>query len=181
MVKGSGALTYQGEAAAHAREYVEGVCGIDYLATARASKVAAELRRVQARYSGPVPPAGDPLLAEWSGSSGRVLTLLGRDGPDCFFCGHRFTRDAPPTVEHLVARAHGGNNGLANSALAHPVCNSMAGAMAVVMKVSLRGKMREQGFDGRTHGQPEWWRRLYRVESERALTQEQGPTGTDGL
>lgn len=65
-----------------------------------------------------------------------------RDGDDCFFCGDPFTEENPSTIEHLLAIASGGSNGIANLALAHESCNFQAADLSVAEKVRLRDKLR---------------------------------------
>ena len=68
--------------------------------------------------------------------------LRKRDGDLCFFCGLPFTEENPPTLEHLLSIAHGGNNHLSNLVLAHGECNMKADSMPVIEKVKLRDAMR---------------------------------------
>lgn len=63
--------------------------------------------------------------------------LRKRDGDDCFYCGlEMLTHDM--TIEHVLAKKHGGNDKLANLALAHEVCNTKAGNMPIVQKITFR-------------------------------------------
>lgn len=68
--------------------------------------------------------------------------LRKRDGDRCYFCDLPFTVETPPTLEHLLSIAHGGNNHLANLALAHGDCNMRAANLSVVEKAKLRDEMR---------------------------------------
>ena len=68
--------------------------------------------------------------------------LRKRDGDGCFFCDLPFTEEAPPTLEHLLSIAHGGNNHLSNLVLAHGECNLKADSMPVIEKVKLRDVLR---------------------------------------
>ena len=68
--------------------------------------------------------------------------IINRDGDSCFYCLDPFTPADPPTIEHLLALGSGGNNVLANLALAHESCNREADCMAVAEKVRLRDKKR---------------------------------------
>lgn len=70
-----------------------------------------------------------------------VRALLVRDGEACFYC-HKPTTDDNRTVEHLVARAHGGPNHLSNMVLAHRKCNGSAGHMSVMQKIGIRERNR---------------------------------------
>lgn len=64
-----------------------------------------------------------------------VAALLNRDGDGCFFCG--LALDGDITVEHLVARGHGGPNHISNLYLAHEPCNQAAGHMSAPEKIAL--------------------------------------------
>lgn len=69
-----------------------------------------------------------------------VCTLLERDGDRCFYCGHPLGDDL--TIEHVLARAFGGRNHLANLVLAHHACNQRAENLPIAEKVRLRDKLR---------------------------------------
>src|SRR5690606_14410328 len=69
-----------------------------------------------------------------------VRTLLERDGDACFYCGHPLGDDF--TIEHVLARAFGGRNHLANLALAHHACNQRAENLPIAAKVRLRDELR---------------------------------------
>lgn len=63
--------------------------------------------------------------------------LRKRDGDECFYCGLEMpTSDM--TIEHVLSRKHGGNNKLANLALAHEECNTKAGNLPIVLKIMFR-------------------------------------------
>lgn len=63
--------------------------------------------------------------------------LRKRDGDDCFYCGLEMpTSDM--TIEHVLAKKHGGNDKLANLALAHEECNTKAGDLPIVSKIISR-------------------------------------------
>lgn len=64
-----------------------------------------------------------------------VNRLLERDGSNCFFCGDFLGGDI--TVEHLVAKCHGGPNHISNLFLAHVKCNCEAGHLSAPEKVAL--------------------------------------------
>jgi hypothetical protein len=66
--------------------------------------------------------------------------LLARDGGDCWFCGTPMGDDC--TIEHLIPKADGGRNTMANYALAHQRCNQMAADKPLVAKLSLRAELR---------------------------------------
>lgn len=78
-----------------------------------------------------------------SKSEARVSRLLNRDGECCFYCGFPFEPDNPPTLEHLLSIKDGGNNNLANLALAHEECNREAGSLPLVEKIKLRERKRQ--------------------------------------
>lgn len=69
-----------------------------------------------------------------------VDRLLERDGPNCFFCPGPLGDDV--TVEHLVARAHGGPNHISNLFLAHEPCNKAAGHLSAPEKIAMRDRLR---------------------------------------
>jgi hypothetical protein len=66
--------------------------------------------------------------------------LLARDGGDCWYCGKPMGDDC--TIEHLVPKADGGRNSLANYALAHRACNQRAADKPLVEKLALRALLR---------------------------------------
>lgn len=66
--------------------------------------------------------------------------IVSRDGPACFYCGRPRHNPLVMTIEHLVARAHGGADALPNLRLADPLCNKFAGRRAVSDKLELRAK-----------------------------------------
>lgn len=73
-----------------------------------------------------------------------VTRLIKRDGNACFFCGEPFTPDLPPTIEHLLAIAKGGNNQIANLALACECCNRAVGSEDVAEKIKFRDRMKDK-------------------------------------
>lgn len=76
--------------------------------------------------------------ARYSKSKKDVADLLARDGDNCFFCMKPFTKEDPATLEHLVARRHGGPDHMSNYVLAHYKCNTEADTLSVSEKVILR-------------------------------------------
>ncbi|KVL18675.1 MULTISPECIES: HNH endonuclease [Burkholderia] len=68
--------------------------------------------------------------------------LLRRDGDACFYCGAP-TSEEDRSLEHLVARAHGGPDHLSNLVLAHRECNASAGHLSVMEKIRIREQRRE--------------------------------------
>lgn len=107
-------------------------------------------RNARGRLTWPA-PAADAWRAwkggkAWSGTDSNgtkvrprpiVKTLLARDGADCFFC-RKPTTTKDRTVEHLVARIHGGPNHISNLFLAHEGCNRKAGHLSAVEKIKIR-------------------------------------------
>lgn len=81
-----------------------------------------------------------PSPTKSSKSKQDVDRLIDRDGNECFFCGNQFTDEDPATLEHLVARRHGGPDHMSNYALAHEACNRKADTLSVVEKVAMRVK-----------------------------------------
>jgi hypothetical protein len=69
-------------------------------------------------------------------ATAEVPRILERDGLNCFFCGLKLGSDI--TVEHLVARAHGGPNHISNLFLAHKDCNLRAGHLSAPEKIAIR-------------------------------------------
>lgn len=69
-------------------------------------------------------------------SASTVNALIARDGGGCFFCRTDLGSDI--TVEHLVARAHGGPNHISNLFLAHEACNRRAGHLSAPEKIAMR-------------------------------------------
>lgn len=69
-----------------------------------------------------------------------IEELLTRDGPNCCFCGQDLNGDI--TLEHWLSASDGGNNTLANTALAHSACNTAAGNLPIMKKVELRDRLR---------------------------------------
>ncbi|PVX84320.1 HNH endonuclease [Paraburkholderia unamae] len=69
--------------------------------------------------------------------SAYVRALLKRDGDACFYCAQPMSEE-DRTVEHLVARSHGGPNHLSNMVLAHRLCNANAGHLSAMEKIRLR-------------------------------------------
>lgn len=63
--------------------------------------------------------------------------LLARDGDKCFYCREPMD-ELDMTIEHLLAKAHGGSNAMANLVLAHSECNRKAGKLSLVEKLALR-------------------------------------------
>jgi 5-methylcytosine-specific restriction endonuclease McrA len=58
----------------------------------------------------------------------RNAALVRASATICHLCGLPFTAADQPVADHLVARAHGGSDQLANLAPAHASCNLRRGA-----------------------------------------------------
>jgi len=67
---------------------------------------------------------------------GVVKALLKRDGENCFYCKEPLGEDI--SIEHFVARTHGGPNHMANMVLTHHKCNQEVGHLSVREKITLR-------------------------------------------
>lgn len=74
----------------------------------------------------------------------RQNQLLARDGDACFFCGEPMA-PGDISVEHLLARLHGGPNRMENLVLAHPACNLQANHLSIMEKIKLRDERRAKG------------------------------------
>lgn len=72
--------------------------------------------------------------------------LIARDGDECWFCG--LSMGADVTIEHLVPKAKGGRNMLANYALAHRRCNNDAADLPLVKKIEMRTRLRASKATG---------------------------------
>ena len=69
--------------------------------------------------------------------------LLRRDGNECFFCGVTFSDEVPPTLEHLLSIADGGNNHASNLALCCEPCNKEVGDLPITQKIKIRDEKRK--------------------------------------
>jgi hypothetical protein len=94
----------------------------------------------------------------------RRTELLRAPNPRCFYCGCGFdpeelnlpqkgqpgsvkaSRNARPTLEHLVALARGGTDAEENTVLAHFWCNVLAGDLPMDAKLRLREQLHATGF-----------------------------------
>ena len=56
------------------------------------------------------------------------MTQPATQGNKCYLCAKRFTKANPPTIEHLLPLAKGGDNNRENLVAAHQRCNSSKGA-----------------------------------------------------
>lgn len=82
-----------------------------------------------------------------------VISIMERDGSDCWFCGRPLGGDV--TLEHLQPLALGGNWDESNLALAHRGCNKVAGHLSRIKKEALREqRINEQPRDGSASNKP---------------------------
>lgn len=123
--KDNGLLTWTGGSLGHFRAFVDGL-SIDRSKTADIKPA-----KVEGFPPEPVEPVSD--------AQKRRAKLLARDGSQCWFCGQEMGRDI--TIEHLIAKSHGGGNALANLVLAHAECNRIAANMSITKKVALRARL----------------------------------------
>lgn len=87
------------------------------------------------------PWRGTPKTKSLKNVDAKERAVLARDGAECFFCW-KATTDGNRTLEHLVARTHGGPNHLSNLFLAHRKCNAEAGHLSAVEKIRIRERNR---------------------------------------
>lgn len=125
--KESGLLTWTGGSEGHYRAFLDG----------------ARMDELPSVPEAPKAKAAEPRLPKKGGkgkSASRTRAVLRlRDGDDCWFCGKPMGDDC--TLEHLIAKAKGGNNSLANYALAHRQCNADAAALPLVEKIAMRTRL----------------------------------------
>ncbi len=57
-----------------------------------------------------------------------IETLISRDGNHCQICKQPFSNINPPEVDHIIAKANGGLEGIENFQLLHGICNKRKGA-----------------------------------------------------
>jgi hypothetical protein len=119
--KENGLLTWTGGSEGHYRAFLAG--------TPMEELPCAEPKRAKGKQAS-AESAGDKLRRK----------LIARDGGDCWFCGEAMGPDC--TIEHLVPKASGGRNALANYALAHRRCNNDAADLPLVEKIALRARLR---------------------------------------
>jgi hypothetical protein len=70
------------------------------------------------------------------GKARRHRQCVARDGEACFYCHKPLGADR--TLEHLLAKKHGGPDGVHNIALAHEACNEVMGSAPVIEKIRYR-------------------------------------------
>lgn len=124
--KDNGLLTWTGGSQGHYRAFLDG----------------ARMDELPGAVEGPKAKPAEQRLPKKKGKSNAPTraTLRARDGDDCWFCGKPMGDDC--TLEHLIAKAKGGNNSLANYALAHRQCNADAADLPLVDKIAMRARLR---------------------------------------
>lgn len=83
------------------------------------------------------PWRASPATKRQKNTEGYMRAILKRDGDICFY-RFKATSNDDRSIEHLVARAHGGPNHLSNMVLAHRHCNANAGHLSAMEKIRLR-------------------------------------------
>ena len=89
----------------------------------------------------------------------KVDRLRARDGDNCWLCGKPMDFAAEPnsakawSVEHLLAKGHGGSEKPENLVLCHPPCNRRLASRPVVKKVEMREKQRRKAWMASIRGQ----------------------------
>lgn len=126
--KESGLLTWTGGSQGHYRAFLDGAAMEELPGASEGPKAKPDEQRL-------------PRKSKKSKAPTRA-TLLARDGDDCWFCGAPMGDDC--TIEHLIAKAKGGNNSLANYALAHRQCNADAADLPLVDKIAMRARLRKE-------------------------------------
>lgn len=81
--------------------------------------------------------------AKWKRA--RAAAIAKRDGPDCWLCTLPIPKvpmrpGKRASIEHLVAHAAGGGNGLANLVLCHDACNRHLADRPIEQKLKIREK-----------------------------------------
>jgi len=71
--------------------------------------------------------------------------IIDRDGKECFYCGTTdfSAKGREITVEHFLSISQGGNNNIANLAIACANCNEAVGSLPIVEKIRFRDLIRE--------------------------------------
>lgn len=87
--------------------------------------------------------AAGALIAFGDTRAAVIVRLRQRDGDACWLCGLP-TTDRDRTIEHLLARTHGGNDDLANLCLTHGDCNQRLNDLPIVRKVEQRDEIRRR-------------------------------------
>ena len=89
----------------------------------------------------------------------KVDRLRLRDGGLCWLCGKPMDFGAEPntstawSIEHLLAKGHGGSEKPENLVLCNPPCNRRLADRAVVKKVEMREKQRRKAWRASIRGQ----------------------------
>ena len=89
----------------------------------------------------------------------KVDRLRARDGDHCWLCGLLIDFNAEPnssnakTIEHLLAKQHGGSDRLENLVLCHAVCNRRLANRPLIKKVEMREKQRRKAWKASIRGQ----------------------------
>lgn len=90
---------------------------------------------------------------------GKVDRLRARDGDNCWLCGKPMDFDAESnspkasSIEHLLAKCHGGSEKPENLVLCHPPCNRSLANRPVAKKVEMREKRRRKAWMASIRGQ----------------------------
>lgn len=85
-----------------------------------------------------------------------VKYLVKRDGTDCYWCKRPIDLKLKDpngwevTVEHIIPLAYDGTNKKSNLALAHAICNEMAGD-AYETRMRKQGKSKNNGKNAKKH------------------------------
>lgn len=108
------------------------------------------------------------LLQRWSRYIARVSgpdnlskkdRLRARDGDNCWLCGKSIDFDAEPnsakawSLEHLLAKEHGGSDRVENLVLCHPPCNRLLANRPLKKKIEMREKQRRKVWLASIRGQ----------------------------
>lgn len=81
-------------------------------------------------------------------SANKIKRLRERDGDLCWLCSKAIDFEAKPnsegawSIEHLLAKKHGGVGKIENLALCHPPCNRKLRDLSLAEKVTLREEAR---------------------------------------
>lgn len=73
--------------------------------------------------------------------SPKFKAIIDRDGYECFYCAIGLTPETD-SVEHLLAKAHGGSSHISNLVLACKPHNREAGHLSIAEKVRMRDQLR---------------------------------------
>jgi 5-methylcytosine-specific restriction endonuclease McrA len=90
---------------------------------------------------------------------GKVERLRARDGDHCWLCGKHIDFGAESnsanawSLEHLLAKQHGGSDRLENLVLCHPPCNRRLANRPLKRKIEMREKQRRKAWLASMRGQ----------------------------